>query len=159
MTYGRSESFVQRIEILSQRSLNDAAAAAQRQADRIARAVEALESVQAKFTTVVNAGSQCFAMGQPPAAGADPSSRFLSWMATKPQRTLTITADREQGKLLWQLSRDDASHVVLKGDFDPLNFEADDLDEMIFVLIDHDAWTKEPTFTGPPDPLRFADDN
>jgi len=158
MTYGRDESFVQRIEILSQRSLNDAAASEQLQVDRIARAVEALESVQAKFTTVVNASSQCFTMGQPPAAGSDPSSLFLSWMATKPQRTLTITADREQGKLLWQLSRDDSRQVVLKGDYDPLNFDASDLDEMIFVLIDHDAWTKEPTFTGPPNPLRFADD-
>ena len=158
MTYGRNESFVQRIEILSQRSLNDAAASEQQQADRVARAVEALEAVQAKFTTVVNAGSPCFERGQPSPAGTDRSRCFLSWTATQPPRTLTITADRDQGKLLWQLARDDARQVVLQGDYDPLNFEADDLDEMIFVLIDHDAWTKEPTFTGPPNPLRFADD-
>jgi hypothetical protein len=159
MTYGRGESFVQRIERLSQRSLNDGAAAEQRQADRIARAVEALESVQAKFATVVNAGSGCFEMGQPQAAGAERSSLFLSWRPTKPQRTLTITADLEQGKLLWQLSRDDSRQVFHEGNFDPLNFDASDLDEMIFILIDHDAWNKEPTFTGPPNFLKFADDD
>lgn len=159
MTHSRSESFVQRIERLSQRSLNDGAASEQRQADRIARAVEALESVQAKFATVVNSGSQCFEMGQPQAAGADRSTLFLSWRSTKPQRTLTITADLEQGKLLWRLARDDSSQVFHEGDFDPLNFDTADLDEMIFILIDHDAWNKEPTFTGPPNFLKFADDD
>jgi hypothetical protein len=96
MTYGRGESFVERIERLAQRSLNDGAAAEQRHADRSARAVEALEAIDAKFATVMTAAPQCFATGQPQTEQPEQSSRLLSWRATKPPRTLTITADRGQ---------------------------------------------------------------